>query len=373
MGNSNGKVDPIESVQKSSPSIFSQQNFPNINSNNDVFFKLFVLNTYLIPSLGINVKHTIACRQQKERAEAIGKLIAKNKPEIVCLMEVWGAGMGPLEEQLVASSYEIEECCKSWGGWTIADVVIQRLNQRGGLYVAHLSNNDKNEQQNEKEKQQNESKPSSLQKVPFDKTTDDDGSQWRLYTFENSLKKSKKGCVVTKYSKTRNNGEVAVLYVFTTHLDPSNQDDVQLRQLAELATFVSRTLIAGTETMQNNNEKSSTSLNFSAVIVGDFNFNISSPQFSKMFDIFSSVGGIELDQNFTKNCLDHQTSTYTGIKNPFVYFGAGKKDMGRIDLIFSVLSVGGIPLKNKVEIVAEKVLDDVFVSDHFGFEVVLKC
>lgn len=168
-------------------------------------WRLFVCNAYLIPAMSVNADNA-SCQQQDERAAELGRVILSSKPDVVMLQECWGAGQGSLERELT-SRYDVVVFCRSWFGVTLLDSALQFATARGGLYFAH-------------------------DRTSVSNAAGRNVARWR--TFSVSKTRSKKGMLCVRY--TRSGGDE--LLVFNTHLDPTNEDDVQLAQLSELGDFI---------------------------------------------------------------------------------------------------------------------------------------
>ena len=159
--------------------------------------------------------------------------------------------------------------------------------------------------------------------------------------------------------------KISTLLVFNTHLDPTNQDGVQLVQLRDLGAFIHDVVIE--------ERQKSPETNFGAVLVGDFNFTSSCRQYKEMWEIMKKEG-VELTEMLSN--ASQKEETYSP-KNPLVQWPTSA---GRIDQIFGVASITSKFDKTfrqhhqlkKVSLTNEKVRSDVVVSDHYPFEVTLQ-
>lgn len=371
----------------SSPPPSSQSAAPVVIRNSDTW-KLFVCNAYLIPPFTVN-KDNSTCVHQDERAAALGRVIVKSSPDVVLLQETWGAGQGALEKNLVANNFSIGKYCRSWFSSTVIDSVLQYANSRGGLYFSH----------------------NTATCVNANRASNDpnDALSWR--SFSTSKTKSKKGMVCIKYQKkkvtdnsSKSSGTVIVdnnntvgasspstLLVFNTHLDPTNQDNVQLEQLRDLGAFIRDLISQEAFSKSHSSSSSSTATNapqppneltnadFAAVVVGDFNFTSQSSQYKEMWKIMERENGVVLTELLSP--ASQNTPTYSP-KNPLV---AWPDSAGRIDQIFGVASItfphiyprvtesaSTVCQLKKVTLIQDQVRDDVVVSDHYPFEVTLQ-
>jgi endonuclease/exonuclease/phosphatase family metal-dependent hydrolase len=284
-------------------------------------WRLFVCNTYLIPAMSVNADNA-SCQQQDERAAALGRAILASQADVVMLQECWGAGQGSLERELTRR-FDVGVFCRSWFSVTLLDSIAQFVMARGGLYFAH----DKTTVTNVTEAAR--------------------GNVAVWCTFKNSKTRSKKGAMCVRY-KRQSMPSGADLLVFNTHLDPTNEDDVQLRQLAELADFVRQCVADNTGPV-------------GCVLVGDFNFRRSDPQHHQMFEIMRERGVLLGDLLASSD--DRNKHTYSD-RNPLVMWPTSR---GRIDHIFSIDRVGDKSLSS-VTLVSDKVRSDIVVSDHYPFE-----
>eukprot|EP00755_Sulcionema_specki_P027453 Sspe_Gene.87790::Locus_59616_Transcript_1_1_Confidence_1.000_Length_991::g.87790::m.87790 len=171
------------------------------SSEKTATLKVMSMNTFLIPAMIVNADNA-TCTEQDVRAGATAAMIRKLDPDVVALQEMWGS-CHFIVERGVQERYDVPRTYSSWGS-SVLDSISQFVRGLGGLWVA--------------------TRRGRVEVL----------GMWReSYSFSNT--RSRKGMVgmLLRHTET---GKHAVLV--NTHLDPSNLNQAQEKQLAQLGCFI---------------------------------------------------------------------------------------------------------------------------------------
>eukprot|EP01064_Diplonema_japonicum_P011038 TRINITY_DN1830_c0_g1_i1.p1 TRINITY_DN1830_c0_g1~~TRINITY_DN1830_c0_g1_i1.p1 ORF type:complete len:287 (+),score=50.29 TRINITY_DN1830_c0_g1_i1:54-914(+) len=203
--------------------------------------KIVSWNLYLIPAIIVG-KDNHTCKDQNKRGKAAGKYLKSQAPDIAVCQEMWGQGQKDVERELGGEYHVVSG--GSWG-WDGMDTIAQYLGGKGGLWVGV--------------------KKDTVDVLSFKKIQ---------FKFSNT-KSGKGACCMTGVVKSTN----APFIFITTHLDPTNENNAQIKQVRQLSEFLNGFSSALQE------EKGTAAAVF---IAGDFNIPTGSKLYSEMLALLGT-------------------------------------------------------------------------------------
>jgi len=253
-----------------------------MKNDTGIELSLFSLNCYLVPQLALSEDEKSNCINHEERALAIGNLASHH--DIVSLQEVWGPASAKIE-----SSFLNSHTIPSWKstGFDFLDTARNYLLGTGGLWFAYNHNR--------------------LQLI------------WReSHQFSFSNTKSGKGFTFHLFKLDQDSPKQ--LLIISTHLDPDNKNNSQIKQLLEIRQYFIKWAYWNVVNL---------SISDTSVIMnGDFNIRSHSTMYNRIFEIFPE-GIVDEYYDFHKG---EETNTYSKKENKLVFWN----ENARIDYFFSI-------------------------------------
>eukprot|EP01061_Rhynchopus_euleeides_P008603 TRINITY_DN1774_c1_g1_i1.p1 TRINITY_DN1774_c1_g1~~TRINITY_DN1774_c1_g1_i1.p1 ORF type:complete len:442 (+),score=128.85 TRINITY_DN1774_c1_g1_i1:86-1327(+) len=267
--------------------------------------RVMTFNAYLIPGWLVD-SNNATCTRQAERATRAGELVAQ-RADVACLQEMWGSSVGCFEAATLRSMEVVPPAQRGYGV-TLLDTLAYFARQTGGLYATARSAYPMLHHRSEK--------------------------------FASSNTKSQKGVSLAVLDVSLMFPEAPYLAVFNTHLDPTNENGSQERQIRQLNGFIGRCV--GQHIPEG---VPGFSLGGCAVLItGDMNINSNAGEGSPVYAAL--VGGRSAEGQVLSVRDVHRewvggghTTTYCSRENSLATWGVGE----RLDYILAVDSVNGTP------------------------------
>eukprot|EP01105_Mastigella_eilhardi_P024888 TRINITY_DN6593_c0_g1_i1.p1 TRINITY_DN6593_c0_g1~~TRINITY_DN6593_c0_g1_i1.p1 ORF type:complete len:327 (+),score=84.36 TRINITY_DN6593_c0_g1_i1:39-983(+) len=219
-------------------------------SSADGTLTLLSLNCYLLPPVAVNQQNA-TCTHQDERAQMIGSLVCDPSLHIhvATFQEVWGGNSAwYLQAMLATTGVRPLPEHVAWRSNSV-DIASRWLTSAGGLFIAHKED---------------------MQLYWSEKDV-----------YEVSNTSSHKGASACLLDVSPYVGRKLLLLVVTTHLDPTNENASQERQLQQLASFVQRCALRAAATLVETLPEGTTEQHLACVVTGDMNIEEWTPLYQR--------------------------------------------------------------------------------------------